>query len=390
MFCKKCGNSLLPGAVFCGVCGTRVEAGDLAAAVEQPVQQAVEAVEAAPQQVAEAVEAVPQQAEAYVEQQAQQFEQPVEQVAAAVEAAPQQVAEAVEAAPQKFEQPVQQAAETVAAAAFVEQPVQQPVYQQPQQPVQQPVYQQPQQPVQQPVYQQPQQPVQQPVYQQPQQPTYQQPVYAQPVYQQPVPEKKKKSKAPVIIISILLILIILAGSGVAYLTFLDKNGAKNYFGIDWNFADFTQLSKKEEETFLELAGSVNKAITDGSSRQFKKAINADAIDYVCKSFGCTDMNDFLAFCAEDLEECGNNVTASEKAYLKYQIKDTKSLESKLKKQCDAEFDISKAYLVECVTTYKGSEKSKSVKDPYLMIKDGDDNWSLILLGKESLKDLGLD
>ena len=232
-----------------------------------------------------------------------------------------------------------------------------------------------------------QQPVQQNAYQQP---VYQQPVYAQPVYQQPAPAKKKKSKAPVIIISILLILIILAGSGIAYLSFLDKNGNKNYFGIDLNFLDFTQLSSSQEKQFLDLADKVNTAIVNGSSRQFRKAINEDAIDYVCKSFGCTDADDFLAFCAEDLEDCGSDISASAKAYLKYEIKDRKSLASKLEKQTEAEFDISKAYLVECISTYKGSKGSKTLKDTYIFMKDGEGVWSLILLGKDSIKDLGLD
>ena len=188
----------------------------------------------------------------------------------------------------------------------------------------------------------------------------------------------------------MLILIILAGSGIAYLSFLDKNGTKNYFGVDLNFLDFTQLSDKQEKQFLELVECVNNGIVNGSARQLRKGINADALDYVCKSFGCSDADDFISFCAEDLEECGSNLSASAKAYLRYEIKDTKSLESKLKKQCDAEFDISKAYLVEAISTYKGSDKSKTLKDNYVFMKDGEGNWSLILLGKEGLKDLGLD
>ena len=254
--------------------------------------------------------------------------------------------------------------------------------------MQQPTYQQPvQQPVQQQPYQQPvQQPYQQPVQQQP----YQQPMYAQPVYQQPAPAKKKKSKAPVIIISILLILIILAGSGIAYLSFLDKRGDKTTLGIDLNFLDFTQLSSSQEKQFLDLADKVNNAIVNGSSRSFKKAINEGAVDYVCKSFGCSDVDDFLEFCAEDLEECGNDISASAKAYLKYEIKERKSLASKLEEQTDAEYDIEKAYLVECISTYKGSKGTKTLKDTYIFMKDGEGVWSLILLGKDSLKDLKLD
>ncbi len=357
--------------------------------MEQPVAQAAAYVEAAPQQVAAAVEQPVAQAAAYVEQ-------PVQQAAAYVEAAPQQVAAAVE-------QPVQQAQQQFdpdATVMMYQRPVQQPV----EQPVQQPVYQQPvppvQQPVQQPVYQQS---AQQPVYQQPaQQPVYQQPVQ-QPVYQQPVPQaqpaqsaqpeapaKKKKSKGAVIVISLLLILVILAGSWVAYLTFFDKHGVKNYAGIDWNFADFTQLDKEQNEKFLELVDRVNTGILNNSVRQLRKGINPGAVDYVSNSFGCKDADDFLTFCLDDLADCGDNLSASAKAYLRYEIKDCDSLASKLKEKCNAEFDVSEAYLVECVSTYRGSKSSKAVKDTYVFMKDGDGEWSLVLLGKNGIKELGID
>ena len=379
MLCKNCGNSLIPGAAFCGVCGTKAD-------VSEFVADATAAVAEAPQQVAAAVEQPVAQAAAYVEQ-------PVQQAAAYVEAAPQQVAAAVE-------QPVQQAQQQFdpdATVMMYQRAVQQPV----EQPVQQPVYQQPvppvQQPVQQPVYQQP---AQQPVYQQPaQQPVYQQPVQ-QPVYQQPVPQaqpaqpeapaKKKKSKGAVIVISLLLILVILAGSWVAYLTFFDKHGVKNYAGIDWNFADFTQLDKEQNEKFLELVDRVNTGILNNSARQLRKGINPGAVDYVSNSFGCKDADDFLTFCLDDLADCGDNLSASAKAYLRYEIKDCDSLASKLKEKCNAEFDVSEAYLVECVSTYRGSKSSKAVKDTYVFMKDGDGEWSLVLLGKNGIKELGID
>ena len=214
-------------------------------------------------------------------------------------------------------------------------------------------------------------------------------MFAQPVYQQPVPQKKKKSKAPVIIICTLLILIILCGSWVAYLTFFDKNGAKNYLGVDWNFADFTQLSSSQETTFLELVDNVNTGILTGSSRKLRKGMNTNALGYVCESFGCSDENDFIAFCAESVASCGSNITASTDAYLKYEIKDTKSLAKALEKKCGAEFDISKAYLVEAITEYKGDKDSKTLKDVYILLKDGD-NWSVIMLAKGGAKDLDIE
>ena len=373
MFCRNCGNSIVPGSVFCGVCGTRVETEAFVAeavpAVEQPVQQVVAAVEAPVQQVAAAVEA------------------PIQQAVEAVEAAPEQAAAAVEA-------PVQQTVYQQPEQTVYQQPVQpvpQAVYQQPEQPVQQ--YQQPVQQYQQPAqqYQQPAQQYQQPAqqYQQPVQ-QYQQSVYAQPVYPQPeTPVKKKKSRAPAIIITIVLILVLLAGAGVAYLSFISKAGNKTFFGIDLNFADFTKLSDKQEEEFLDLVEHVNNGIVNGSVRSLRKGINKDALAYVCKSFNCSDENDFIDYFGADLDSCGVGITASAKAYLRYEIKDCKALAADLEKQCGVSFDISEAYLVECVSTYKGSDGSKTLSDNYVFMKSGD-TWSLVLMQKDHLKDLGLD
>ena len=333
----------------------------MAAAVETPVQQTVEAVEAAPEQVAAAVEAPVQQA-VYQQPEQPAYQQPVQPVPQAVYQQPEQPV-------QQYQQPVQQ----------YQQPVQQ--YQQPAQQYQQPA-QQYQQPAQQ--YQQPAQQYQQPVQQ------YQQSVYAQPVYPQTeAPMKKKKSKAPAIIITIVLILVILAGACVAYFSFISKAGNKTLFGLDMNFADFTNLSKDQEKEFLKLVGYVNTGIINGSTRSLRKGINNDALGYVCDSFNCQDADVFIDFCGEELDSCGSGISAKAKAYLRYEIKDCKALAADLEKQCGTSFDISEAYLVECVSTYKGSEGSKTISDNYVFMKIGD-SWSLVLMEKDHLKDLGLD
>ena len=451
MFCRNCGNSLPPGALFCGVCGTRVEAVEPAAAesaqnfvqeqVAAPVEQAQEFVQeqvAAP--VEQAQEFVQEQVAAPVEQ-AQEFVQeqvaaPVEQAqqaveeqtsevaqnvaaAAAVVASTENVIEQAQAAPvqqaaqQYVQQPVQQAAQQYvqqpveqAAQQYVQQPVeqvaqqyvQQPVQQAAQQYVQQPVEQAAQQYVQQPVQQAAQQYVQQPVEQTAQQ-YVQQPVqqfaqpyaqpYAQNVYNQPT-EKKKKSKLPKILLIILIILVVLAGGLIAYLTFLDKNGIKEIAGINLNVLDFTQMPKDDAEKFGELVNKVDKAFANISARNFRKAIPEYAVPYVCKSFNCVDEDDLLDyFFSEELSKCGSNITVDETYAMKYEIEDTGALESAFEKNFGEKVTISKAYLVENACKYEGSDGSTRIKDTYIFFNDGTE-WQLILLAPGGAGDFGID
>ena len=426
MFCRNCGNSLPPGALFCGVCGTRVEAVEPAAAesaqnfvqeqVAAPIEQAQEFVQeqvAAP--VEQAQEFVQEQVAAPVEQ-AQEFVQ--EQVAAPVEQAQEfiqeQVAAPVEQAQQAVEEQTSEVAQNVAAAAAVvaspenvieqaqaapvQQAAQQPVEQAAQQYVQQPVEQVAQQYVQQPVQQAAQQYAQQPVQQTAQQ-YVQQPVqqfaqpyaqpYAQNVYNQPT-EKKKKSKLPKILLIILIILVVLAGGLIAYLTFLDKNGIKEIAGIDLNVLDFTQMPKDDAEKFGELVNKVDKAFANISARNFRKAIPEYAVPYVCKSFNCVDEDDLLDyFFSEELSKCGSNITVDETYAMKYEIEDTGALESAFEKNFGEKVTISKAYLVENACKYEGSDGSTRIKDTYIFFNDGTE-WQLILLAPGGAGDFGID
>ncbi len=379
MFCNKCGNPLIEGAMFCGVCGAKV--------AEMPVPATAAA--------APVVEAVAPAAE-YVQQTAEAVAAPVaEAVAPVVEAAPQvaeAVAPVVEAAPKAVEEVA--AAPAAQAAPVYQQPVQQPAFQQPQQPVQQLAFQQPQQPVQQPVFQQPVQPGQQPVFQQPvqpgQQPMYQ-PVYPQVQPQQPVP-KKKKSKAPIIIIGILLILVILAGSGIAYLTFFDRNGDKTYFGIDLNIFDFTQLSDKEEKAFLKLVGPVDEAFATLSTAKFKKSIPDYGVEYALRLFGAKDVFGLL----EDnydkylADKCGEVTKVSEKAYMAFEVKDTDALLGKIKKEMGAgNIAIEKAYLVENISQYTGDKGTQVMSDFYIFFYDGEE-WNILLINEKCRETFGLE
>ena len=421
MFCNKCGNPLIEGAMFCGVCGAKVAempvpataaaapvveavapaaeyVQQTAEAVAAPVAEAVAPVVEAAPQVAEAVvpvvEAAPQVAEAVapvVEAAPKAVEEIVAAPAAAVAPAAeyvQQTAEAaaapvVEAAPKAVEEVA--AAPAAQAAPVYQQPVQQPAFQQPQQPVQpgqQPVFQQQVQPGQQPVFQQPVQPGQQPMYQ---------PVYPQVQPQQPVP-KKKKSKAPIIIIGILLILVILAGSGIAYLTFFDRNGDKTYFGIDLNIFDFTQLSDKEEKAFLKLVGPVDEAFATLSTAKFKKSIPDYGVEYALRLFGAKDVFGLL----EDnydkylADKCGEVTKVSEKAYMAFEVKDTDALLGKIKKEMGAgNIAIEKAYLVENISKYTGDKGTQVMSDFYIFFYDGEE-WNILLINEKCRETFGLE
>ena len=412
MFCNKCGNPLIEGAMFCGVCGAKVaEMPVPATAAAAPVVEAVAPAAEYVQQTAEAVaapvaeavapvvEAAPKAVEEIVAAPAAAVAPAAEYVQQTAEAAAAPAAEAVapvvEAAPKAVEEVA--AAPAAQAAPVYQQPVQQPAFQQPQQPVQQPVFQQPQQPVQpgqQPVFQQQVQPGQQPVFQQPvqpgQQPMYQ-PVYPQVQPQQPVP-KKKKSKAPIIIIGILLILVILAGSGIAYLTFFDRNGDKTYFGIDLNIFDFTQLSDKEEKAFLELVGPVDEAFATLSTAKFKKSIPDYGVEYALRLFGAKDVFGLL----EDnydkylADKCGEVTKVSEKAYMAFEVKDTDALLGKIKKEMGAgNIAIEKAYLVENISKYTGDKGTQVMSDFYIFFYDGEE-WNILLINEKCRETFGLE
>ena len=419
MFCNKCGNQLLPGAMFCGVCGAKQE-------IAEALNEATADLNAATAQVTETVAAVPEQAAAVATEATAATEQVAATAAAAVETIPEQaaavVAETAESIPETpvipeapvyqqpvFEQPV------APAPAAPEAPVyQQPVFEQPVAPApaapEAPVYQQPAAP-EAPVYQQPAAPVyqqpaapeqpmyQQPVYQQPTAPVYPQqaaPMYQQPYqapgYPQPAAPAKKKSKAPVIIICIFLILAILVGSGIAYLTFFDKNGEKKLFGIDLNIFDFSQLSAKEKKAFQELVEPIDEAFAGLSARKFKKNLADYAVDYACRMFGSDDVEDMLEKNYDKYlkKACGGAAeVTSEKAYLMYEIKDTDGLRGKIKKEMGATVEIKKAYLVENICEYTGSEGKQLMSDLYIFYNDGDE-WNILLIGENSLKAFGLE
>ncbi len=430
MFCNKCGNQLLPGAMFCGVCGAKQE-------IAEALNEATADLNAATAQVTETVAAVPEQAAAVATEATAATEQVAATAAAAVETIPEQaaavVAETAESIPETpvipeapvyqqpvFEQPVAPAPAAPEAPVYqqpvFEQPVapapaapEAPVYQQPAAP-EAPVYQQPAAP-EAPVYQQPAAPVyqqpaapeqpmyQQPVYQQPTAPVYPQqaaPMYQQPYqapgYPQPAAPAKKKSKAPVIIICIFLILAILVGSGIAYLTFFDKNGEKKLFGIDLNIFDFSQLSAKEKEAFQELVEPIDEAFAGLSARKFKKNLADYAVDYACRMFGSDDVEDMLEKNYDKYlkKACGGVAeVTSEKAYLMYEIKDTDGLRGKIKKEMGATVEIKKAYLVENICEYTGSEGKQLMSDLYIFYNDGDE-WNILLIGENSLKAFGLE
>ena len=189
----------------------------------------------------------------------------------------------------------------------------------------------------------------------------------------------------------MLILVILAGSGIAYLTFFDKNGEKNLFGIDLNMFDFSQLSKKEKDAFLELVNPVDEAFASQSARKFKKNLPDYAVDYACRMFGCDTVEAMLAKNYEKYLEksCGANVElVSEKAYMMYEIKDTDDLRGKIKKEMGATVEIKKAYLVENISKYSGDDGNQLMSDLCIFYDDGED-WNILLIGENSLKAFGL-
>lgn len=360
MFCPKCGTQNPDGAMFCTNCGEKIGI--------------------APQSVVEQAENVA----AAVNEQAAEVK---EEVAAAVTEAAAPVAETVNeafanAAPVIPEAPVQQ-------PVFEQAPVQQPVFEQA--PVQQPVFEQPV--YQQPVYQQA--PVQQPVYQQPvyQQPQYQQPVYQQPVYQQPEAPKKKKSKAPLIIGLIIAILVLAAGGLAAWANLTDDH--PDFL----NFADFTKeksslaLSEKEQKTFTSIVKKLDQAIIDNDSDAYEDEIPSYARKFVWSVYDFDNADDFVEYLYADekygVKQLGDEVKVTEEivSATKVKDKDLDALTDAFEKEFNKSIDIASAYLIGNNSCFKG-EKSEKYFDYYLFFK-ADDDWHVILIGKDNLETFGL-
>ncbi len=188
-----------------------------------------------------------------------------------------------------------------------------------------------------------------------------------------------------IIISILLILVILVGSAIAYLTFFDKNGGKEYlFGLDVNFLDFTQLSDEEEEAFLGIATKVDEAFVQLSGRKFRNAFPEYALSYICR-----DVEDYLDKNYDEfLKKLGSNISTSEKVFLKYEVKDTDALEEKFKELFGVDVKIDTAYVVENICTFTGDDGSTRVADVYLFYREEKD-WKAILIAGDGLSDFGI-
>ena len=350
MFCPKCGTQNPDGAMFCTNCGEKIGI--------------------APQSVVEQAENVA----AAVNEQAAEVK---EEVAAAVTEAAAPVAETVNEA---FAN---------AAPVIPEAPVQQPVFEQA--PVQQPVFEQPV--YQQPVYQQA--PVQQPVYQQPayQQPQYQQPVYQQPVYQQPETPKKKKSKAPLIIGLIIAILVLAAGGLAAWANLTDDH--PDFL----NFADFTKeksslaLSEKEQKTFTSIVKKLDQAIIDNDSDAYEDEVPSYAREFVWSVYDFDNADDFVEYLYADekygVKQLGDEVKVTEEivSATKVKDKDLDALTDAFEKEFNKSIDIASAYLIGNNSCFKG-EKSEKYFDYYLFFK-ADDDWHVILIGKDNLETFGL-
>ena len=299
----------------------------------------------------------------------------VQEAVEAVQEAAAPAAEAVTEAVQEAAAPVVEAA---AAPVVDPAPVQQPVYQQPVQ--QQPVY---QQPVQQPVYQQP-------VYQQP---VYQQPVYQQPVYQQPV--EKKKSKAPLIITLIIVILVLAAGGLIAYETFLASEEDRP----EWLAAlDFKKdgsslpLSDKEQSTFKKLVKVLDEAIIDEDGGDYADGIPSYARDFVWSVYGKTSAKDFVTYLNEDedngIASCGDDIKVTEEIVSAKKISDLDDLTDCFKDVFGKSVDIAAAYLVANNSCFKGSDGSEKYFDYYIFFEE-DDEWQVILIGEDNLKEFNL-
>ncbi len=423
MFCNQCGKIIVPGAKFCSECGAKMENvwNSAANTVAEPAADAVNNITETVSEVAENIampvfetadnmtESVMEMTESAAASAVEAAETIAAPVTEAVESVAEPAIEAAEAitapvteAVESVAEPAVEAAETIAAPVTetVESVAEQPVFQQPEQPVfqqpSQPVYQQPEQPV----YQQPSQPVyqqpSQPVFQQPEQPAYQ--PLTQPVYRQQIPTKqpkKKKSKAPAIIIGILLTVIVLAGGLIAYLTFFDKNGIKEYIpGIDFNLLDFTQLSDEEEKTFKDLAIIADRAVINQDASKLKRAYPEYALDYILSQFNCSTAQDYVDSYHNEYvtEELGTEIGILETPHLMFKVKDLKELKSVFKTKFDKEVSLKNAYVVENVCRYrnkKDTDKCVRFSDTYLFFET-EDGWNIIQLSEDGLSDFGLD
>lgn len=349
MFCPKCGSQNPDGAMFCTTCGEKI-----GIAPQSVVEQAENVAAAVNEQAAEVTE----------------------EVTAAVTEAAAPVAETVNEA---FANAAPVIPETPAQPVFEQAPVQQPVYEQPA--YQQPVYQQA--PVQQPVYQQP-------VYQQP---VYQQPVYQQPVYQQPEAPKKKKSKAPLIIGLIIAILVLAAGGLAAWANLTDDH--PDFL----DFADFTKdenslpLSEKEQKTFISIVKKLDQAIIDNDGDAYEDEIPSYAQDFVWSVYDFDNADDFVEYLYADekygVKQLGDDLKVTEEivSATKVKDKDLDALTDAFSEVFDKSVDIASAYLIGNNSCFKG-EKSEKYFDYYLFFK-ADDEWHVILIGKDNLETFGL-
>ena len=329
MFCPKCGSQNPDGAMFCTTCGEKI-----GIAPQSVVEQAENVAAAVNEQAAEVTE----------------------EVTAAVTEAAAPVAETVNEA---FANAAPVIPETPAQPVFEQAPVQQPVYEQP-------AYQQP-------VYQQA--PVQQPVYQQPEAP------------------KKKKSKAPLIIGLIIAILVLAAGGLAAWANLTDDH--PDFL----NFADFTKdenslpLSEKEQKTFISIVKKLDQAIIDNDGDAYEDEIPSYAQDFVWSVYDFDNADDFVEYLYADekygVKQLGDDLKVTEEivSATKVKDKDLDALTDAFSEVFDKSVDIASAYLIGNNSCFKG-EKSEKYFDYYLFFK-ADDEWHVILIGKDNLETFGL-
>ena len=329
MFCPKCGSQNPDGAMFCTTCGEKI-----GIAPQSVVEQAENVAAAVNEQAAEVTE----------------------EVTAAVTEAAAPVAETVNEA---FANAAPVIPETPAQPVFEQAPVQQPVYQQP-------------------------------VYQQP---VYQQPVYQQPVYQQPEAPKKKKSKAPLIIGLIIAILVLAAGGLAAWANLTDDH--PDFL----NFADFTKdenslpLSEKEQKTFISIVKKLDQAIIDNDGDAYEDEIPSYAQDFVWSVYDFDNADDFVEYLYADekygVKQLGDDLKVTEEivSATKVKDKDLDALTDAFSEVFDKSVDIASAYLIGNNSCFKG-EKSEKYFDYYLFFK-ADDEWHVILIGKDNLETFGL-
>lgn len=378
MFCPKCGSKLEDDIRFCPFCGEKVAVESVAAAaapVTEAVEQVQETVAAVENQVTEAAEAVPEQVQETVTENAEAVENQVQEsiadVAEAAEAQAQEKVEEVKEQAEAFEAQVQETVQQV-----VENPAAAP---------EAPVYQQP-------VYQQP-------VYQQPvyQQPVYQQPAYASNIYQQPADPvvPKKKSKAPLIITIVLLVLVLAGGGLVAYESFLaDKEDRPEWLAmLDFNKGSKLPMSSSEQKTFKELVEVLDNAIIEKDSSAYKGGLPSYARDYVFGVYGLDNVKDVIKYLHDDkkygIAQYGDDITVKEQIVSAVKIKDVEAFAKKCKSVFGKKLDITKAYVVENNSCFKGSEDSEAICETYLFY-EVDGEWNIVIVSDKDYKKFGID